>query len=105
MNVDSNNLKVYWPRGERAVQSEPIAPRLASLEGKTIAFAWDYLFRGDEIFPLIERELAARYPALRFVNYDVFGSTHGEDEQRILVDLPHKLRDLDVHALISGMGC
>ena len=42
---------------------------------------------------------------MRFVNYDVFGSTHGEDEQRILVDLPQKLRDLDVHALISGMGC
>ena len=105
MSADSNNLQVYWPRGERALQSEPIAPRLASLEGKTVAFAWDYLFRGDEIFPLLERELTARFPAMRFVNYDVFGSTHGEDEHQILNDLPQKLRDLGIHAVISGMGC
>ncbi len=60
----------------------PLARRLDTLEGKTVAQLWDYIFRGDEIFPLLEEGLPERYPGVKFIRYDVFGSTHGGDEHR-----------------------
>jgi len=97
--------RVVWPRGTRMVQATDVAPRLSTLEGKTIGQLWDDLFRGDEIFPILEEELARRFPGVRFVRYDTFGSTHGRDEQRVLAELPDKLKRLEVDAVISGMAC
>jgi hypothetical protein len=42
---------------------------------------------------------------VRFVRYDVFGSTHGGDEQRVIAELPARLRERQVDAVISGMAC
>jgi hypothetical protein len=97
--------RVVWPRGTRTVQAADVAPRLATLEGKTIGQLWDDLFRGDEIFPILEAELARRFPGVRFVRYDTFGSTHGRHEQRVLAELPEMLRRYEVDAVISGMAC
>jgi hypothetical protein len=97
--------RVVWPRGARTVQTADVAPRLRTLEGKTIAQLWDDLFRGDEIFPILEAELGRRFSGVRFVRYDVFGSTHGRDEARVLAELPDKLRQHEVDAVISGMAC
>jgi hypothetical protein len=97
--------QVVWPRGARTVQATDVAPRLSTLEGKTIGQLWDDLFRGDEIFPILEQELARRFPDLRFVRYDTFGSTHGRHEHRVLADLPDMLRLHEVDAVISGMAC
>jgi hypothetical protein len=105
MSTSAEIHEVFWPRGTKTVSYQPVSPRLPSLEGKTVAFLWDYLFRGDEIFPMIERGLSERYPGIRFVGYETFGSTHGEDEHAILAALPDKLRNLKVDAIISGMGC
>ena len=97
--------RVVWPRGSRTVEAADVAPRLSTLEGKTIGQLWDDLFRGDEIFPMLEEELRRRFPGVRFVRYDAFGSTHGRDEQRVLAELPEKLKRLEVDAVISGMAC
>ena len=97
--------RVLWPRGRRTVTARPVAPRLDTLAGKTVAQLWDDLFRGDEIFPMLEEQLTRRYPGVRFVRYDVFGSTHGRDEGRVLAELPAKLKSLEVDAVISGMAC
>ncbi len=94
-----------WPRGEKTVAIAPLAPRLDTLEGKTVAFLWDYLFRGDEIFPILESELSAAYPDMNFVGYSTFGSTHGADEGRIIADLSRTMAENNVDAIISGMGC
>lgn len=96
---------VVWPRGKKAVDVKPTAPRLATLEGKTIGQLWDRIFRGDEIFPALEEGLSQRFPGVKFINYDVFGSTHGADEHQVLADLPAKLEDLGVDGVISGMAC
>lgn len=101
----SASYAVVWPRSSRTVETKPLAPRLASLDGKTIAFLWDYLFRGDEIWPTLKEALAARHPGLRFVDWDVFGSTHGDEEHKVLAELPGKLKSLKVDAVVSGMGC
>jgi len=97
--------RVVWPRGARTMQASDVAPRLSTLEGKTIGQLWDDLFRGDEIFPVLERELGRRWPGVKFVNYSVFGSTHGSDERTVLAELPGRLKALGVDAVISGMAC
>jgi hypothetical protein len=96
---------VLWPRGRKTVDVRPLAKRLGTLDGITIGELWDDLFRGDEIFPLLREELARRFPGLRFVDYRVFGSTHGGEEHRTMAELPDKLREHGVDAVISGMAC
>jgi hypothetical protein len=49
--------EVFWPRGERQQKRKALAPRLVSLEDKTVAQLWDFLFRGDEIFETLEGQL------------------------------------------------
>ena len=107
MNVVSGReiYQVVWPRGRKMVEVTDIAPRLDKLDGKTIGELWDYLFRGDEIFPVLEEELGRRLPGVRFVRYEVFGSTHGSDERKVLAELPERLRAHGVDAVISGMAC
>ncbi len=103
--MTSNAYRVVWPRSARTVEFKPLAPRLSSLEGKTIGFVWDFLFRGDEIWPLIKRELSTRYQGLRFVDHDTFGSTHGEDEHQVLNSMPRVIAEMKIDAMVSGMGC
>lgn len=105
MDSEREIHQVVWPRGRRVVEAAALAPRLPKLDGATIGELWDYLFRGDEIFPLLREELGRRFPGLRFVRYDVFGSTHGGDEHRVLAALPERLRQEGVDAVISGMAC
>ena len=69
---EPTSYSVVWPRGEKTQEIAPLAGRLDSLEGKTVGFLWDYLFRGDEIFPLLEEGLKQRYPKINFVNYSFF---------------------------------
>src|SRR5437764_94606 len=74
-------------------------------EGMTLGELWDDLFRGDEIFPILREALAARFPGVRFVDYRVFGSTHGGEEHATIAGLPAKLREHGVDAVVSGMAC
>ena len=97
--------EAYWPRSARQQRTRPIAPRLDSLEGKTIAQLWDQLFKGDVVFDLLEEGLKRRYPGIRFISWRKFGSTHGGEEKEVLAGLPQRLRELRVDAVISGMAC
>jgi hypothetical protein len=105
MTAVSEQNRVVWPRGARLVDIAPAAKRPQSLAGKTIAFLWDYLFRGDEVFRILEEGLKERFPGARFVGYQTFGNTHGSDEHRVVAALPGRLQDHRVDAVISGMGC
>jgi hypothetical protein len=97
--------EAYWPRSARQQRARQLAPRLASLEGKTVAQLWDYLFKGDEVFALLEEGLKKRYPGVRFVSWREFGSTHGGEEKEALAALPKRFKELGVDAVISGMAC
>lgn len=96
---------VVWPRSPRGVQARRPAERLATLNGARIAFLWDYLFRGDELFPVLEDELRRRFPDCEVVGYDEFGNLHGADEQERVGRLPDDLRTRGIDAVVSGMGC
>ena len=94
-----------WPRSPRQTGIKTLAPRPASLANKRIAFLWDFLFRGNEIFALLEEGLKARYPGIEFVGWKEFGNTHGSNEREVLAALPDKLKALRIDAVVSGMGC
>ena len=74
-------------------------------KGKTVGFVRDYLFRGDEIFPLLEEGPKQRYPKIKSVNYDELGSTHGGDEHAVIAGCADKIKLTGTEAVISGMGC
>ena len=97
--------EAYWPRSPRQQLARELAPRLETLEGKTVAQLWDELFKGDIVFELLEEGLRRRYPNIRFVSWREFGSTHGGNERAALAALPQKLRDMGVDAVMSGMAC
>jgi hypothetical protein len=97
--------EVVWPKSERMTALQPLAPRLASLEGAKVAQLWDYLFRGDEVFDVLEEGLKARYPTSQFVSWREFGNVHGEDELQVLAELPGRLKAMGVDAVICGMAC
>jgi len=107
VHVEERAYRLFGGLAARRENAEiaPLANRLDSLEGKTVGFVWDYLFRGDEIFPLLEEGLKQRYPKIKFVNYDAFGSTHGGDEHAVVAGLADKMKSTGTDAIISGMGC
>jgi len=95
---------VYWPRGVRRERGLKLAPRLASLAGKRVGLVWDYLFRGDEVYRVLMAGLQERFPGIEFVTWDVFGNLHGSEERRLIAELPNKLKELKVDAVISAMA-
>jgi hypothetical protein len=97
--------RVVWPRGRRMVEALDLARRRPTLEGQTVAMLWDYVFRGDEIFPIVQEELSRRFAGMRFVPYSEFGATFGGDEHRTVAEIAAKLARHGVDAVVSGMGC
>jgi hypothetical protein len=97
--------EVVWPSGERKQKLQPLAKRLDTLKGKTVAQLWDYLFAGDEVFTALEEALRERYPDVKFVSWREFGSTHAVNEKELLASLPQRFKELGVDAAISSMAC
>lgn len=96
--------EVVWPLGRTVFETLPLARRDDDLSGKTVCELWEWLFRGEEIFPLLREELAKRYPGIKFVEYSVFGDTHGSRERELMTVLPDLLRRHGCDAVISGVG-
>ncbi len=96
---------VVWPKSPMGVHARRPAQRLTDLRGTRIGFVWDYLFRGEEIFPAVERELRARFEGVDIVGYDVFGNIHGPHEADLVRAIPETLRAHRVDGVIVGNGC
>ncbi len=96
---------VVWPGSPMGVPARRSAERLDDLAGAKVAFLWDNLFRGDELFPVLDKELTTRFPSVEILSYEVFGNTHGADEVERIERLPADLQALGVEAVVSGMGC
>lgn len=97
---------VVWPLGHRATQSAPLAPRLDTLDGKTIAFVWNHVFKGDAMFRIFEHAIRERYRDVTFVDHPVFGNIHGTaaEEHEAVELLPERLAEKGVDAAIVGVG-
>lgn len=96
--------EVLWPRGERKQAIRPLARRLDTLNGKTVAQLWDFLFNGDDVFAELEDQLAKQYPDIKWVSWRDFGTTHGVNEKEMLAALPQRFKELGVDAAISCMA-
>lgn len=103
--TSTERFEVLWPGAMSAVPAIELAPRLDTLDGKRIAFLWDFMFRGDETFPMLAAQIRARAPSAKLVDYDEFGSIFGGNEHASLAELPARLRGLEVDAVVSGNGC
>ena len=99
---------VVSPAGLTAVKGSPLAPRLADLNGKTIAEVCNGVFKGDVVFPLVRKALQRRYPGVHIIPYTEFHHLPGSDvpsEQRALVaEILAQVRTKGVQAIITGMG-
>lgn len=108
MTVPSSSTEpqygVVWPLGKPAYAARAPNERVADLSNKVIGETWDYLFRGEEWFPILREELSKRYPGIRFVTYDTFGNLHGPNQRALIAKLPELLRKHQVDAVISGIG-
>ncbi len=98
------NFECVSPLGRLASTQISPASRIHDLSGITIAELWNFLFQGETMFPAIRAELSKRFPGIRFVGYDTFGSTNGPLRNDILARLPQTLREQGVDAVISGVG-
>ena len=102
--------EIVSPLGEPVMKMITMAPRLNTLEGKTIGEIWNGGFRGDESFPMIERMLRERYPTVKMVPYSEFpvvtiASLHPERKQETLEALRVEIKKRGCDAVITGNGC
>jgi hypothetical protein len=89
------NLEVFVPTGSAPDSNKyPYAPRLASLNGKTIGEISNRLWAADRIFPVIRDLLCQRFPGIRFLPYTDFPS--GSDK---IMD------DENLGELVLANGC
>lgn len=108
--MSSNNhghYEVFWPRSARRTKVKRLARRPGTLNGKTVAFLWDYIYRGDEVFAILEEGIKERFSDVRFESWREFGNIHGTgaDERAVVLALPERLKTLGVDAVICGMAC
>lgn len=108
--MSSNNngyYEVFWPRSARQTRAKQLARRPGTLNGRTVAFLWDYVYRGDEVFAILEEAIKERFPDVRFVGWREFGNIHGTgaDEREVILGLPKRFGALGVDAVICGMAC
>jgi ABC-type amino acid transport substrate-binding protein len=81
-----------------------LKPRPSDLSGLTVCELSDYGFRAEEIFPIIRELLSQKYPGIKFIEYPVFGNTHGAKEAEIIANLAEKLKNNKCDVVISGVG-
>lgn len=96
---------VVWPSSPRGISTQRLAHRLDDLAGKRVAFLWDHLFRGDEVFPALAEHLRSRFDDIEIIDHAEFGNTHGGDEKAMIAGLPEGLAQRHVDAVVSAMGC
>jgi hypothetical protein len=98
-------IKVVWPSGKCAQPRRPLAPRLDSIEGKTICALYNGVFHFEETWPLIQELLSMKYPTTRYVGWEEFGTFIGKEEGPLLDVLAAKLKLRGCDAVVSGRGC
>ncbi|SFM81575.1 hypothetical protein SAMN05216207_100371 [Pseudonocardia ammonioxydans] len=97
---------VVWPLGRRVVGEVVEQERPAELGGRTVAYLWDELFRGPEMFEVISEVARDRFDDVEFVGWEEFGNFHASaaEEKRVLEALPELLRSHRVDLVVAAVG-
>ena len=97
-------FEVVWPLGRFVSAPVVPAPALSDLNGKTVGELWDWVFRGDQMYSVINDELRKRYPDIKIIDHTTLGNTHALGEREYVANLPNLLRQLGCDAVISATG-
>jgi len=99
---------VVSPLGLQVTQSAGLAPRLSSLEGKTIGEVYNHHFKGDQMFALYRELLQERFPGVRIIPFDEMPASFvGGDpasHRRIAAEVAAAAKEKGCDALIIGNG-
>jgi hypothetical protein len=99
---------VISPAGGESVGRNNIAPRLDTLEGKTVGETWNGDFKGDYMFPMYRELLKERYPGVQVIPFTEFPSSTLRSSPEYQRDVARRIADLakerGCDALISGNG-
>jgi len=97
--------QVVYPIGPQTIQNKKVADAIHDLNGKTICELWNYAFRGDDSFLVIEKMMKDKYPDVKFIRYENFGNIHDPSEEaKMMAELPAKLKKFKCDAVIAGNG-
>ena len=105
MTIDQDGREaVVSPLGRQVLSGVAGRRELATLHGRTVAFIWDDLFRGQEMFDAFVATAREQGVELSVVPQEVFGDLHGKDERDVVAAIPARLREHGVDAAIVGVG-
>jgi hypothetical protein len=105
---EEGKYAVVSPLGRRDAQWIDMAPRLDTLEGKTVCELWNQSFKSNITFPVIREMLRQKYPGVKIVPYTEMpphhmlenpGVTNAASEALIAA-----LKAKQCDAVISGNG-
>ena len=96
--------QVVSPIGRPVNNELHLAPRMKLDSPKRFGFIWDYVFRGDQMFALLEEGISQKLPGSEFVRHEEFGNIHGHNEKEVVDALPAKLHQFKVDGVIVGIG-
>ena len=104
-------LRVVSPLGESIGEIGSLAPRIETLDGKTVCEIWNGAFDGKVTFPIIEEMLRKCYRGVNIVPWTEFplttiasGTMGGAKQSEILEDVKLKLLRNKCDAVITGNG-
>lgn len=106
--MHEHDIGVVSPVGLPGNHHTPIAPRLDTLQGKTIGEVYNHHFKGDQMFGIYRQLLQQRYPGVRLIPYtDLPASFVGGDtayHRCVAREIAAQARAKGCDALISGNG-
>lgn len=104
----SETLEVFSPIGAEVVTKGQSAPRLETLDGKTVGETWNEDFKGDVTFPVYRELLKARFPGVKIIPYTELPVSPWkgtpEHQQDVARQIAKIAKDKGCDALISGNG-
>ena len=93
-------LKVYDPTGNVVITQE-FAPRLDTLDGKTIAFVGNDMWEEDRTFALLKELMEEKYSNITIIGPENF-PRHTQDITKDKNGLPEMMQERNVDAVIVG---
>lgn len=103
---ENEAYEALWPLGPRVTGDVAEHERPSELAGARVAYLWDQLFRGPEMFEVITQVARERHGAVEFVGWEEFGNFHASAaaERRVLEALPELLRSHSVDLVVAAVG-
>ena len=100
-------MEIANPLGEFAIKTVPIAPRLDTLDGKTICELSSNMYSAEMSFPILREMLRKRYPGIRVIP---FTEMNEELPESTVMTYSGKIADQEektnaVVALAEKKGC